>query len=423
MSLLKTSHSPFQVVDNIEKELREKGSIELKENTKWDLEKNKSCYVKRNDSSIIAFRIPEILSHHAFHISAAHTDSPSFKIKPNPIVVRNNLMMLQTEPYGGGIYHTWMDRPLSFAGRLLVKDEKEIRTVLLDIDEDLLDIPSLCIHFDRNVNSGKDFNPAIDMIPVFGTTEKDFDFSKYLKEKAGLKDNEEILSYDLFLYVREEPRLIGSRHEFLLSPREDDLSSTYSSLSGFLEAESSDSISVYCAFDNEEVGSLTKQGAFSTFLSDVLHRIAKACGFDYEESVASSFLLSIDNAHANHPNHPEVSGAGVDCEMNRGIVLKSNANQSYTTDAFSSAIVKEVAEEAKVPLQYFTNRADLKGGSTLGNLSNNQVSLNAADIGIAQLAMHSCNELLGAYDIENMAELVKSYFSSDFQIQGNSIKL
>lgn len=418
---LANSHSQFHVVANLEKELKEKGFAELKECETWKLKGGASYYVKRNDSSIIAFCLSEKTDCLSFHISACHSDSPTFKVKPNPITISGDLMMLQTEPYGGAIYRSWMDRPLSIAGRVLFANETGIHSKLLDIDENLLDIPSLCIHLGHEVNSEGALNPAKDLIPLFGTAEEGFDFEHYLSEKAKLKENESLVSYDLFLYVREEPKFVGCHHEFLLAPREDDLSSVYASFYGFLDSKGSSSSSMFCCFDNEEVGSLTRQGARSTFLKDVLSRLASAFNQSKEEIASRSFMLSIDNGHAIHPNYRDKMGEGVKVNLNDGIVVKYNANQSYTTDGLSSSLIHALAVAAKVKVQEYTNRADLRGGSTLGNLSNGEISFLSADIGLPQLAMHSSNELLGALDVEDMGLFCKTYFSSGFVVMGSDI--
>ncbi len=418
---LASSHSQFHVVTNLERDLKEKGFAELKEGEAWNLSPSSSYYVKRNDSSIIAFCLPEKGETLTFHISASHSDSPTFKVKPNPITVSGDLMMLQTEPYGGGIYRSWMDRPLSIAGRVLYADATGIHTKLLDIDENLLDIPSLCIHFDRSVNSEGALNPATDLIPIFGTAEEGFDFDSFISEKAGLGKEETLVSFDLYLYLREEPKFVGCHHEFLLSPREDDLSSVYASFYGFLNAKKASTSPMFCCFDNEEVGSLTRQGAQSTFLKDVMARIAISWGDSKEDIASRSFMLSIDNGHAIHPNYKSKMGEGVKVNLNDGIVLKYNANQSYTTDGLSSSLVKAIAAGAKLKIQEFTNRSDLRGGSTLGNLSNGEISFLSADIGLPQLAMHSSNELMGALDVEDMGIFCREYFSSDFVVKGSDI--
>lgn len=272
----------------------------------------------------------------------------------------------------------------------------------------------------RNVNTAFEANPARDTIPMLGEVPDDFSFNKYLSEKL---DNKEVLSYDLYLAQREKPTLVGIGKEFLSSPKLDDLAASYSALFGFLESKGDDAINVYASFDNEEVGSLTKQGANSDFLKHTLGRIAKALGWSKEEkfqALASSVMLSIDNAHANHPNRPEMSDPTTDVRLNGGIVIKYNANQSYTSDALSAGIVKMICAKKELKYQEYTNRNDLRGGSTLGNISNSEVSLTTVDIGIAQLAMHSSNEIMGAKDVDDMVKLVEGFYSSSIVIDGSS---
>jgi aspartyl aminopeptidase len=307
-----------------------------------------------------------------------------------------------------------MDRPLSLAGRVMVEGKNGVEAKLLAIDEDLLEIPNLCIHMNREINKGYCYNPAKDMLPLLGEVKDGFDFNAYLGEKLGLKGEEKVLSFDLFLYNREEAKLMGMNKEFLAGGRLDDLSATYSVLLGFLDAKENDGINVYASFDNEEVGSLTKQGANSDFLRLTLKRILKALGLEEKEeaALAASTLLSVDNAHANHPNHPEISDKTTDVRLNGGIVIKFNAAQSYTSDGLSASLVKKLSSLSGVATQEYTNRSDLRGGGTLGNISNSEVSLTSCDIGIAQLAMHSSYEILGAKDVEAMKKLLETYFSA-----------
>lgn len=418
IDLLSESYSPFHVVKNIEEELLSDGFSKLEEAEPFKLIAGKKYYVKRNNSSIIAFKLPENLKDIQFLIMASHTDSPTFKVKPNPVVIFKNLISLNVEPYGGMIDSTWLDRPLSIAGRVIVRKGDSLFSKLLAIDKDLLQIPNVCIHMNRVINSGYKFDASKDMIPLLGTTETGkFDFSAFLKEELNLSQDEEILSHDLFLYNRDKPRLVGINQDFLSSPKLDDLSSTYSALLGFLKANGNEAISVYAAFDNEEVGSLTRQGANSTFLKDTLKRIVRFYDYDYEAAVAKSFLLSIDNAHADHPNHPEYTDKTTDIRLNNGIVIKYNANQSYTSDALSSSVIKALMQDLNLHYQEYTNRSDLRGGSTLGNLSNSEVSLLSCDIGLPQLAMHSANELSGTKDIEDLVKLVSYYFGHKISIK------
>ena len=425
INLLNESYSPFHVVKNIENELKENGFSLLKENQNFRLEKGKKYYVKRNDTSIIAFEIPDDFSFasSSFLLTATHNDSPTFKIKPNPIIHKGNLMLLNTEPYGGGIYATWLDKPLSIAGRVLVEKDDRIESRLLAIDEDLLEIPNVCIHMNRTVNSENKVNPSTDTLPLFGIDQNDFSFDKYLLKQLNL-EGYEVLSHDLFLYNKKKAKLIGREKEFLASGRLDDLSAAYSTLLGFLSSKKGKAIKVYASFDNEEVGSLTRQGANSTFLKETLKRVIIALGGkddDFEKTIASSFMLSIDNAHADHPNHMEYTDKTTKVEMNKGIVIKYNANQSYTSDALSSAIVKSIMKKNAIPYQEYTNRSDLRGGSTLGNISNSEVSLITVDIGLAQLAMHSSYEIMGKKDIDYLVDFTKDYFASNIQIDYDTV--
>lgn len=429
IELLNTSYSPFHVVKNIEEELKAKGFIPLCENRNYNLELGKSYFVKRNDSSIIAFRLPQkITTDFHFQITASHTDSPTFKIKPNPIIRKENVILLNTEPYGGLIYNTWLDKPLSFAGRVMVRQKDRIETRLLSIDEDILIIPNLAIHMNRTINSGYIYNPSKDLLPMFALDiDESFDFKEYLKNKLELNGEDEVLAFDLFLYNRQKATLIGMNREFLASGREDDLTSCYSSLLGFMESQNQvAACNVFVAFDNEEVGSLTKQGANSTFLKETLKRISHILGInvdDYETRIAASTLISIDNAHADHPNHLEIHDQTSPVLMNKGIVIKYNANQSYTSDSLSSSIVKALCHQKGIAFQEYTNRSDMRGGSTLGNISNSMVSLTSVDIGIPQLSMHSSYEVLAKNDITSMADFVKEYYSHDIYMDGSSVRI
>lgn len=424
--LLDKSYSPFHVVLNMENELLNKGFIKLDEKENFNITAGKKYFVTRNDSSVIAFKIPENLTEFALQITATHTDSPSFKIKPNPVIRKLNSVLLNVEPYGGMIYSTWFDKPLSIAGRVMVKEDNKIETHLLAVDEDLLIIPNVAIHMNREINSGYIYNPSRDLIPLLGTNiGDDFDFNKFLLRELNI-DKGEIIGHDLFLYNRQKASFIGYDKSLFASMRLDDLSSSYTALLGFLDGKNSENISLFASFDNEEVGSLTKQGANSTFLKDTIKRIIKALGGtydDFEKIASKSVMISIDNAHANHPNRLDLSDSTTNVMLNNGIVIKYNANQSYTTDSYSSAIVKAICQKNKQNYQEFTNRSDLRGGSTLGNLSNSEISLTCADIGIAQLAMHSSYEVFGTSDIEEMKKFVETFYSTTIELNGNSINL
>ena len=414
---IENSPSCFHAIETIRKKLNAEGFIELVEGRSWQIEKGKKYYVTRNLSSIIAFKIPEN-DFKNFHIVASHSDSPTFKIKENAeIEVNNKYVKLNTEKYGGMICSTWFDRPLSIAGRILVKEGKLVKTHLVNIDKDLVIIPNLAIHMNRAVNDGYKYNAQIDMLPLYGDNTSKGSLMKTVAQSVGVEEDS-ILGTDLFLYNRMRGTKIGANSEYISSPRLDDLECAYASLSAFLSETNSNSASVYCVFDNEEVGSGTKQGADSTLLYDVLRRINMCLGNseeDYYKLIASSFMVSADNAHALHPNYSDKSDPTNKVYMNDGIVIKYNANQKYTTDAVSASIFKSICDSVNVPYQTFTNRSDILGGSTLGNISNAHVSLNTIDIGLAQLAMHSTYETAGAKDVTYLIEALKAFYNTSIE--------
>lgn len=414
---IENSPSCFHAIETIRKKLNGEGFIELVEGRSWQIEKGKKYYVTRNLSSIIAFKIPEN-DFKNFHIVASHSDSPTFKIKENAeIEVNNKYVKLNTEKYGGMICSTWFDRPLSIAGRILVKEGNLVKTHLVNIDKDLVIIPNLAIHMNRAVNDGYKYNAQIDMLPLYGDNTSKGSLMKTVAQSVGVEEDS-ILGTDLFLYNRMRGTKIGANSEYISSPRLDDLECAYASLSAFLSETNSNSASVYCVFDNEEVGSGTKQGADSTLLYDVLRRINMCLGNseeDYYKLIASSFMISADNAHALHPNYSDKSDPTNKVYINDGIVIKYNANQKYTTDAVSASIFKSICDSVNVPYQTFTNRSDILGGSTLGNISNAHVSLNTIDIGLAQLAMHSTYETAGAKDVTYLIEALKAFYNTSIE--------
>ena len=327
------------------------------------------------------------------------------------------LELCELEGYGGMICATWMDRPLSVAGRVLVQENGAIVSRLVALDRDLLMIPSVAIHMNREVNDKASFNKQVDMLPVLGGACEEGALKKLIAEELQVSE-EQILGSDLFLYVREKATVWGCNEEFISCGRLDDQQCVYGILKGLLTAKNARSIGVAAFFDNEEVGSGTKQGAASTFRYDVLHRIAQSLGGndeDFHRAVASSFMVSADNAHAVHPNHPEHTDVNNCTYMNKGVVIKTHAGQKYTSDGMSVAAARELAARAGVPLQYFANRSDKVGGSTLGNLAMAQVSMNCVDIGLPQLAMHSCYETAGAEDTLSLIKLMQELYSSHFE--------
>ncbi len=410
---IKKSPTAYHAAEATAQILKSEGYSELFEAEKWNLKTGGKYFVRRNGSSLISFRIPRG-EFDGFAIAASHSDSPCFKIKENAELADANYIRLSVERYGGMLCSTWLDKPLSIAGRVIVKSEKGIEIKLFDLAEPCALIPNVAIHMNRQANDGMTYNAAVDMLPLWSSAEKKGSFYDKIAETAGV-NKEDILSSDIFLYNGQDGVLWG---DFISSPRLDDLQCAYASLTAFVSADEGASLPIYALFDNEEVGSQTKQGAASTFLSDVIERINYSLGIDAERArrqIAGSFMASCDNAHAIHPNHPEHADKNHSVAMNKGIVIKYNANQKYTSDGVSAGIFKLICEKAGVPYQLYCNRADMAGGSTLGNIANTQVSLNTVDIGLAQLAMHSSYETAGAMDTEYMVEALKVFYSKSFK--------
>ena len=410
IDFIKKSTDCYHAVDTVCKSLDEKGFTKLCESEKWDIEKGGGYYVTRNSSSVIAFKIPETVNAQ-FKICASHTDSPCFKLKSDFEIEADGTVKLSVEGYGGMIMSSWLDRPLSISGRVVTVKDGKVETKLVNIDRDLLVIPNLAIHMSRDINKGYEFNIAKDMCPIAGGEKGAL--IDAVAECAQV-DKADIKGFDLSVYNRMKGTVLGASNEYFSAPRIDDLQCVFSTLEGFLNSDG-DSISMFSAFDNEEVGSGTKQGAKSSFLRDVMERVCESLDIDYKQALSQSFMLSCDNAHAVHPNHAEKSDSNNRVYMNKGIVIKYNANQKYTTDAVSEAVVKYICEKADVPYQMYANRSDMAGGSTLGNLSNEKVSLNTADIGLAQLAMHSAYETAGVKDTTYMIDFVKAFYGTKLE--------
>ncbi len=414
---IRKSPTPYHACKTAADMLIAAGYTELYEGERWDITVGGKYFTRRNGSSIIAFRAPNA-SVGGFMITASHSDSPCFKIKENATLSDGAYTRLSSESYGGSIYSSWLDRPLSVAGRVVAKSEKGIQIKLVDTVEPCAIIPNVAIHMNRQINSGYAYNAAVDLVPLFDVADTKESFKQMIARLADVAEDD-IISTDLYLYNGQSGAEMGG---LICSPRLDDLQCAFATLCGFIEADKSSSTPVWAMFDNEEVGSSTKQGAASTFLCDVLERIAAALGADGEEykvAVANGLMLSCDNAHAIHPNHPEYSDKNHTSKLNGGIVIKYNANQKYTTDAISAGLLKLICERADVPVQTYANRADMPGGSTLGNISTAQVSINTVDIGLAQLAMHSSYETAGACDTEYMARAVKKFYSSAVKMTEN----
>ena len=421
VEFLQESVTPFHAAATAESWLRAAGYTRLEEADYWNLEPGKGYYVTRNGSSVVAWRVPE----HAiggWRIVASHSDSPSWKVK-NDRVENDGCRRLSVEGYGGMIMPTWLDRPLTVGGRVIVKTEDGIERRLVCIDRDLLVIPSLAIHFQRDVNKGHTYNPQIDMQPLWGPADSRT-LTDLVAEELGV-DPADILDTDLQLVTRQTPTQIGPDGEFFMAPRIDDLECAATTLLGFLDAAAetdSACAPVWAMLDNEEVGSSSRMGAESSYLRDVLDRIIEAVphsGQAMPRALANSFMLSADNAHATHPNFPQKSDPCAPVRLGGGVVLKYNASQKYTTNAVSGAVFRAVCQKAGVPVQVFTNRADEAGGSTLGNLQSHTLPIPMADIGLAQLAMHSAVETASVADAEAMTKAVAAFYRVHLRALGD----
>ena len=413
---IKNSPSAFHTVASVKERLVADGYTELCEGSAWSLVDGGKYFVTRNGSSIIAFRKCEA---RGFVITASHSDSPAFRVKASGESALGTYTKLPVERYGGMILYSWFDRPLSIAGRVVIRTDDGIAVKLLNVDRDLLVIPSVAIHLNRSVNEKFSPNPAQDLIPLLSAGGERVELGKLIADELGVKV-EDVISHDLFLYTRDDGRTVGANGELVLSPRLDDLECVYSSLEAFLSSEEQGMIPVLAVFDNEEVGSDTKQGAASTFLFDTLSRIYPERD-EYLAALASSYMVSADNGHAKHPNHPELSDADNAPTVNGGVVVKFNANQKYTTDSVSAAIFTEACRKAGVKYQTYYNRADMPGGSTLGSIANTKVSISTVDVGLPQLAMHSAVETAGAYDLTDMIDVLTRLYSSNIDAKGDKI--
>lgn len=411
---INASPTAFHCVDTVCTNLKENGYTELLEKEAFFLEYGKSYFVKRNGSSVIAFSIPAKEAK-GFHVFSTHSDSPSFRIKENcEMVFEDNYVRLNVEKYGGMIMSSWYDRPLSVAGRVIVREKDELVEKLVNVDKDLCVIPNVAIHMRGDINTGYSYSVQSDLLPLIGCFDSKNTFEDIISDAAGVP-KEAILGKDLLLYARQQGIVAGAKDELILCPRLDDQACVYAGLEGLLQSKGGNFIKVLAVFDNEEVGSGTKQGADSTFLDDILYRISKALNIkraDYLRLIDESFNLSADNAHAVHPALAAKADPKLRPYLNKGIVIKFNGNQRYATDAYSAAYVRMLANDNGIPVQVYANNSDIAGGSTLGNISTSHVSMKTADIGLAQLAMHSAVETMGSQDVEHMINLSKAFFEA-----------
>ena len=417
MAFLDASHSVYHAAAYLANTLENAGYTQLSEGQKWELTPGGKYYLVRGGTAVLAFRIPQEKPV-GFMMTASHADRPTFKVKENGELI-GTYTRLATEKYGGMLMSTWLDRPLSVAGRVLVETQEGVKTCLVDIDRDLLMIPNVAIHMNRSANDGYKWNPAVDTLPLLGGKGTAGKLQKLLEKAAGGK----ILGHDLYLYVRQKATVWGVDKEYISSAALDDLQCAWGCTQGFLNAKESRSIPVLCVFDSEEVGSASVQGAASRLLEGTLSRICEAIGADENILLSNSFMVSADNAHAIHPNHPEYADGANAPVPGGGIVLKFNASQRYCTDGVSAAVLRKICGKANVPVQTYCNRADVPGGSTLGNISLSHVSVPTADIGLAQLAMHSSYETASVKDSLYLEEAMEAFYGCTMCVCGESITL
>ena len=414
--------SMFHTATAIGKRLTAAGFTYLPETQPWSIEQGGTYYTTRNNSSVIAFKIATSLDNYHFQITASHGDSPTFKVKSNAeLAGPGSSRRLNVEVYGGTIDYTWFDRPLNIAGRVMVRNGSRVESRLYESTKPLALIPSMPPHIQRDINQQFSPNRQVDLCPLFsagalGKTPLD----AIVADELGITESD-IVARDLFLVNRQQPCIWGAADEFASAAKFDDLACGHTALEAFLAAKNDRAITVFACFDNEEVGSSTKQGAMSTLLADTLSRLNAALGYSTEDlrcAIAKSMLVSCDNAHAVNPNHPERFDEGNRVFLNQGIVVKEAANQKYCTDAFSRAVFCAICDNAEIPYQTFANRSDSPGGSTLGNLSNTQVSMHGVDVGLPQLAMHSSFETIGVRDVALATRALSAFYNADLRIDG-----
>ncbi|MBQ4283148.1 MAG: M18 family aminopeptidase [Lachnospira sp.] len=398
LEFIKKSPTAYQAVDSVKKMLS-----------------GTDCHITtRNGTSLIAYRIPQYRPK-GFHIICAHTDSPMFKIKENAESKDGNgYTKINVEKYGGMIVNTWMDRPLSVAGRVVYEADGELVSVNVDLEEPMYIIPNLAIHMSRG-SEDKPLSIQTDLQPIGDEGLLETVTAKMCEITGKNIQKENILGTDLYVYNCQEGVAVGGKQSLLCAPRLDDLQCVFAAAKAFVSQEGNDYVNILAVFDNEEVGSLSRQGAASDYLKNVLEEIAEELelsGKEYRCMLENSIMISADNAHAVHPNHPQKADPTNKPHMNEGIVIKYHGAQKYTTDAYTGAYIKKLCKDNGIQYQTYHNNSDVAGGSTLGNLVMANVSIPAVDIGAPQLAMHSAFETTGALDTENLCRLMKVFYKN-----------
>lgn len=419
LEFIENSTCSFTCVDTIKNELINNNYEEVFETEKWNLKKGK-YFVIRNDASIIAFNIGEKYNK-GFNIICAHSDTPGFNLKPKNEIYEYNYLKLNVSPYGGILNYGWMDRPLSIAGRIIYKERNKYKKKIINLNKPVCIIPSEAIHQNDSANTNLDLNTQIDLIPIISLTDEKDIIKKILKKELNLSSSVTIADYDIFLYTKDKPMYIGANNEMIISPRLDDLTCTFAILKSFIENDNKENINIMCIFNSEEIGSLTKEGADSSFLIDTLKRICASTNLDISVSLHNSLIVSADNSHAVHPNHPNKSDVSNQGFLNEGILIIRE--KDTMTDSVSSTIFKDICKKANVPYQDYTSRNDMTTGSTLSGLSIRHVSIDSVDVGIPQLAMHSANEVVGSEDTYYLYKAFKKFYDVSIKHDENSVQI
>ena len=422
LKFIKNSPSAFHACVNIAEELENNGFKRLSENQKWSLELGCKYFITRNNSSVIAFTLPSSIKELSYNITAAHLDSPTFKLKPNFTLDKSRYSMLNTEIYGGPILNTWMDRPLDIVGRVIYKTSEGLKTKLVAFNRPMAIIPNCSIHYYHELNSGVALNPQTEIIPLVGDNKiNETDLLGLVAKEINI-NKEDIVSHDLYLAILDRGSIGGANNDFIFAPQIDNLECSYALTKSLISATPNSSINVMSLFDNEEIGSQTRQGAGSTLLSTILSRISETLGYsniEHNIALANSFFVSADNAQGYHPNYAHKYDPTNAVYMNDGIVIKNAARGSYTTDGMSQAYFKTVCEKANAKYQLNTNRSDVRGGSTLGAISLSNVTIHSVDIGLPQIAMHSCLETAGAHDYDELIKAIVKFYSMHLVINND----
>ena len=413
------SPTPFHAVSTMSKMLVDAGFSALSEAEEWSLQQGGKYFVTRNGSSLIAFVVgTDGLAETGIRMAGAHTDSPCLMVKPQPAILNNQYYQLGVEVYGGALLNPWFDRDLSIAGRLIYKDKNaQLKQKLVNFEEPVAMIPSLAIHLDREANSGRKINPQTDIPPILMQAEQPQDFQHLLRDRF-LNDDEQVMDFELCFYDVQQAATLGLKKEFFASARLDNLLSCFVAARALIDAETNSTSLIVCN-DHEEVGSVSSVGADGPFLESVVERLCEADsqGANKARVLGSSLLISCDNAHAVHPNFASKHDQGHSPLLNGGPVIKVNVKQRYATNGVTASLFKQMCEAVNVPVQTFVSRSDLGCGSTIGPMTSAKLGVPTLDVGIPQLAMHSCREVTGTADPQRLTSVLTHFFNLPGKLQ------